>query len=168
MAEATINNPSIFDRKKHLADLSEKFVKKTRPSYLFRQEILASQNADGLSENELRNQVKELRSRRFLSVIPLVAIPAAIYYLKFNNRLAILSIIPAYILYHRIWNSSLLNKEISFSTNFAKKSKERFLNKITGANGRYVLTPEEIWNLKTLPKDRTISLKDWIARNEYR
>jgi hypothetical protein len=74
MAQATINNPEIFDRKNFLKEQYNSLLIKETPSFELRRKILASQNADGLSEQDLRNQVSELRMRKIFSAIPLFGV----------------------------------------------------------------------------------------------
>lgn len=168
MAEATINNSEIFNRKEYFEELSEKYLKNKKPSYKTRQIVIASQNADGISEEDLRNQVSELRTRKFLSAVPLVGLPTALYFLKFNTRLTLLSIIPSYFLYKFVWETSLFNSHIGFSAHFYNKSNTRLLSKIGGADGKVLVEAGHVWNTKPVSKEHNISTKDWLARNEYR
>jgi hypothetical protein len=168
MAEATIkNNPQIFNRKEYFEELSEKYLKNKTPSYKTRHIVIASQNADGISEQDLRSQVSELRTRKYLSAVSLVSLPTSLYFLKFNTRLTLLSIIPSYLLYKFIWETSLFNSHIDFSAHFYKKSNQRLFSKLAGANGKVVVEPEHVWNMKPV-NDQNLSTKDWLARHEYR
>jgi hypothetical protein len=169
MAQATINNPEIFDRKTFMKNAYAASMFKSNPTYKYRSNIIVSQNADGLSEEELRNHVSELRFRKLFSIIPLLGVPAAVYYFKSNPRLVVISLIPAYYLYNATYNSRIFNKEVAFSMDFSDKSKLRYYEKIASANGKRVFKPEEMWNEPsfTAGKDN-FSVKDWIARNEYR
>jgi hypothetical protein len=169
MAQATINNPEIFDRKNFLKEQYNSLLIKETPSFELRRKILASQNADGLSEQDLRNQVSELRMRKIFSAIPLFGVPVGVYYFNSNPRFVFLSLIPAYFLYNVFYNSRILNREVEFSADFANNSKIRYYEKVLGANGKHVVKPEEMWNEPGFTAGKkTESVKEWIARHEYR
>jgi hypothetical protein len=169
MAQATINNPEIFDRKKFQKDQLNSMLVKTTPNYQLRRKILCSQNADGLSEQDLRNQVTELRMRKILSSIPLFGVPLGVYYFNSNPRIVFLSLIPACFLYNFFYNSRIFNRGVEFSADFANNSRIRYLEKILNANGKHVVKPEEMWNEPGFTAGKkSESVKDWIARHEYR
>jgi len=169
MAQASNNNSEIFDRKIFQKEQFNSILMRLTPSYELRRKILSSQNADGLSEQDLRNQVSELRMRKIFSAIPLFGVPLGIYYYNSNPRIVFLSLIPTYFLYNFFFNSRIFNRGVEFSADFANNSKIRYLEKILNVNGKHVVKPDEMWNEPGFTAGKkSESVKDWIARHEYR
>jgi hypothetical protein len=159
----------INNRKEVLDKLISDGFFNSRSRVVLRRAILSSQNADSLTDADLRSHVSELRRRKFFSSISFVALPAALFYFKFNIRLVILSLIPAYFGYKLILSSRFFNGYHDFSYSMWKEAVSIHIKKTFRSKEMQSIGAAEKWGLpgskfEGLPS----SLKEWKAINEYR
>ncbi len=169
MAEAISVTPLLNERKKYAEANSAKKALKSMPTVPLRRGILASQNADGLSDQDLRYHVSELRKRKFFSLIPFVVIPSVVLAFRYNIRLVLLSLIPTYYIYRKVYSSRFFNGRSEFSFEFAKNSEKRHIQQVYKAKEMFVGGSAEMWNsVNSKLNKNSMSQKDWMARNEHR
>ncbi len=156
--------PRIFDRKKYIQLKSEEKISKRYNGAALRQLVLSSKSADLLSEEDLRNHVKELRRRRFYSLLGFLVIPVSLYYFKYSTHAIVYSLVPSIFLYSKLYHSRLFNrKSHSFSVSDARKSNQKYLDAIYKING--FKTADSNYKMA---KFSPLPIRDWLARNEYR
>ena len=163
------NPEHIFDRKNYYTKLAEEKLTRSVPSAKRRQNILLSQNADGLSDSDLRSHVRELRTRKIFWLLTFAAVPISVYFLRFNSRVVGLSLVPGFFFAHKVYNSNFLNTTTNFSQTFADNSRRRHLNLVLHANGKSLVGSEDMWSAFGQNRQgKTLPAKEWVARNEYR
>src|SRR5690348_16076633 len=122
MSESLVNSPQVFDRKKFMHEKSLEFFDHRFNGASKRQMVLMSQNADALSDRQLRTHVREMRTRKFFRSAALVTLPLVMFGLKFPNQVVVYSLIPGIYFNSKIFNSSFFNFGTDFSYLFAQKS----------------------------------------------
>jgi hypothetical protein len=163
-----LNPPFIFNRKEYFTELALKKTERHINGVTRRQMILLSQNADTLLDSELLSHHKELRFRRIISPISFFILPVALYLRKFSTHAIVYSLIPSYYIAKNMYHCSLLSRNCDLSLEFALKSKMRFSKKILNFNGKRLADAGDKWPaLNPHYNDNNLSVKDWIARNEY-
>ena len=139
------------------------------PTVPLRRAILASQNADALSDADLMSHIKELRRRKLFSLIALSSFPASLMAMKYNFRLVLLSLVPSYYLYQKTFSTKFLNGKSEFTHQLQTGSEHKHLEKVYKVKEMFAGGAAEMWNMQgsKLYKEK-LTLKDWMARNEYR
>jgi hypothetical protein len=161
------NPPEIFDRKNHSKELQLEALNKSLPSSNKRQMVLRSQNADGLSDQDLISHRRELRLRRVGGLITFLAVPASTFVFGYNPRLLVLSLLPAWYMAKAALNSRVFNTETNFSIKFAQNSKKRYYKHVMNSNRSKVWEPLDCWTMFDA-NYKPIPVREWINRNEYR
>jgi hypothetical protein len=158
MTEAKVKN-NFLNRKSQLAEAESKFLQRKCSGNQLRNMILSCRG-DSLSNDELYIHYKEYNRKKFACLFSFLVIPGLTYLYTKQAKLALLSLIPAYVFDKFLhWNISL---SASNSPNYATKSHENYLKTVYAFNKLIQATSNNKWHSKPLNE------KEFIERNTYK
>lgn len=129
------NNPAIFDRLNYTKSLD-------KANGVANLQHVVAGNGDKMTANQLYAYKSELRLRKAFRFLVFFSIPALTFYYKKNFALGVASFFVSSYIANKVYNSSIFNSNDSFTSEFIKKSKLNYLEKIGAANDMILFKPD--------------------------